>query len=53
MKTYIIYWTSGGTETVQGATLSEALADAGFSLEVMGAIERWEEVKDENKKTAP
>lgn len=45
MKTFILHWRDGSTNTVSGTDIADAVRRAGFGGGSLAALDYWEEQK--------
>lgn len=45
-KTFILHWLSSGNETIKGLDIADAFRKTGYGGGAMGALDYWEEVKE-------
>lgn len=50
-KTFKLYWSTGDPDVIHGYDIADAIRKAGYGDGAMGAIDYWEEVKDQPQDT--
>jgi len=49
MKTFILHWRTGKSETIDGEDIAQAINQAGYGRGALPALDYWEEVKKEKQ----